>query len=209
MVDDDPEFRRAIELLLSSAGYAVSGSDDGDQFLTDDLPLQTGCLLLDLQLQRVHGMDVLESLAKRKEGPQVIVITGHADVAVAVRSMKLGARDLLQKPFPKKRLLDAVKASFQTPVNKFSSDRMLAAQSRIAALSKREREVLHGLVAGMSNKLLAYEMNRSIRTIEMHRARMMDRLGVKTLADVLQIAFDAQFTREPTRPVRDEKRQSF
>ncbi|PZN94779.1 MAG: DNA-binding response regulator [Alphaproteobacteria bacterium] len=200
IIDDDPRYCRAVELVLSNAGYAVAASTDGGQFLQEDTP-RDGCILLDLEMPQMSGLQLFEVLLKRPAPPHVIFVTGHADVDVAVQLIKMGALDVIQKPFQPDRLLNAVQASFESAPAPVESERAIQAKAQIAKLSPRERELLQGLVGGMSNKSLAGAMRRSVRTIEMHRARMMDRLGVRTLADALQIAFVADFTAENAAPV--------
>lgn len=200
IVDDDPRYCRAVELVLSNAGYAVAASADGDQFLKEDTP-RDGCILLDLEMPQMSGLQLFEVLLRRPAPPHVIFVTGHADVDVAVQLIKMGALDVIQKPFQPDRLLNAVQASFEAAPAPVESDRVIQAKALIAKLSPRERELLQGLVGGMSNKSLASAMRRSVRTIEMHRARMMDRLGVRTLADALQIAFAAEFTTSSNGPM--------
>lgn len=192
IVDDDPHFCEASRLILVAAGFSVNVSASGSDYLADSAPSKPGCLLLDLHMPNLSGVEVLKALAGRRDKPQVIIVTGHADVPLAVQVMQLGARDIVQKPFVRQRLLDAVEASFRPPATASGNDRAVAAETRIARLSARERELLRSLAAGLSNKVIAHQMNRSVRTIEMHRARMMDRLGVRTLAEALQIAFEAQ-----------------
>jgi two-component system response regulator FixJ len=143
-----------------------------------------------VRLPGVDGLQVLEAMHDRLAQFPVIVMTGHGDVATAVRAMKLGASDFHEKPFDEAALLDTLARLFAALDKQVEADdHQAAAQARLALLTKRELDVLRGLAAGLPNKLLAYELGLSVRTVEMHRANMMTRLGVRSLPEALRLAY--------------------
>lgn len=179
---------------LSSRPFA-SGSDFLDSL--DDV--QPGCVLLDIRMPEIDGFQVMSELeAKGIEWP-VVVMTGHGEVSVAVRAMKLGAVDFIEKPFEEDVLMDSLDRAFTLLKDRGEkAERKRIAQERIAVLSAREREVLQGLMAGMPNKMLARRLDISLRTVEMHRANVMTRLQVGSLAEALTLAVQAGV--EPIEP---------
>jgi two-component system response regulator FixJ len=194
VVDDDDAVRRALAMLFRSAGISVETHPSGSAFL-EALPSlgegAVGCVLTDV---RMPGMDGLELLRRLKEGgfrPPVVVMTAHGDVSTAVRTMKAGAADFVEKPFDDEVLLAAVEATLRTPRASVAAGADDAAE-RIAALSPREREVLDQLIAGKPNKRIARDLGLSPRTVEVHRARLMARLGVGSLAEAVRLAVQAE-----------------
>ncbi len=170
----------------------VIRSFDTDQKLIAELEsLTPGCILLDLAISEVSAFEVISAaLACSVELPVVVAI-GSGDVAQAVRAMKEGAVDVVVRPIVGHLLLEALTGVFALQgLRELDDDRRAAANGRLAALTRREQDVLRGLTAGRSNKLLAHDFGISIRTVEMHRSSMMDRLGVKTFAEALRVAFD-------------------
>ena len=166
--------------------------DTGTAFLAVADGLEPGCVLLDVRMPGADGFEVLTGIAARGAALPTVVMTGHGDVLTAVRAMKLGAADFLEKPFTEDMVvavLDRLFANLDADVAQDISRH--AAAEKIARLTEREAEVLHGLIAGHSNKVLAYDLGISVRTIEMHRASLMDRLDVRTFAEALRIAFEA------------------
>lgn len=189
VIDDDSMVRRSLSFALTTAGFEVRAFLCGQDFLTEAETLAPGCVLLDVRMPGISGLDVLDALADRVHRFAVLIMTGHGDVDTAVTAMKRGARDFLEKPFTDQALLDILDTLFvalpgQIDAHAARSD----AIARIASLSPRERDVLDGLVAGLPNKLIAYQLDISVRTVEMHRQRLMERLGVKTLGDALKLA---------------------
>lgn len=192
IVDDNVDIRREIHMSLSTAGFAPRAFASGSDFVDSVSDLAPGCVLLDLRMPEIDGLGVLEAIADQHGRLHVIMISAHGDVNTAVRAMQLGAADFLEKPFTEGMLLNVLDRAFVTLAQRSSEfGRQSAAKERIATLSDREREVLQGLLAGMANKQLAAVLALSPRTVEMHRARMMDHLGAQTLPEALRTAFDA------------------
>ncbi len=194
VVDDDDAVRRALALLFRSAGIPAETHSSGFAFL-EALPSlredAVGCVLTDV---RMPGLDGLELLRRLKQGGfrrPVVVMTAHGDVSTAVRAMKAGAVDFVEKPFEDEALLAAVEAALGAPQASGAAGADDAAD-RIAALSPREREVLDLLISGKPNKLIARDLGLSPRTVEVHRARMMARLGVGSLAEAVRLAVQAE-----------------
>ncbi len=201
VIDDDEPVRQAIELLLLSAGYSAQAHRSGVAFLEAlaDLNMQTiGCVLTDVRMPGLDGISLLIRLRKIGFMHPVIVMTALGDITTAVQAMKAGAEDFIEKPFDDEALLgliaaalvhrEAGRAGASAPEASPLPERSTEAIRQIAALSAREREVLDLLAAGKPNKLVAYELGISQRTVEMHRARLMGRLGVRSLAEAVRIA---------------------
>lgn len=191
IVDDDVVSREATALLLRAAGHRVVRHASGCAFLSAVEPTEPGCVVLDLNMPYLTGIDVVEKLTAAASPLKVVIVTGHGDVALAVRSMKAGAVDFIQKPYEAQFLLDAVTRALQLSVRQ-SELGACAAQRRIATLSRRERQVLEGMISGKRNRDIADELGLSPRTVEMHRANMMEKLGVGSLPEALRIAYRAQ-----------------
>jgi two-component system response regulator FixJ len=188
IIDDDRDVRSSISFMLGTSGTPSRPFASGADFLESLDHLEPGCILLDVRMPEMDGVEVLEELARRDIGWPVIIMTGHGEVALAVETMKLGAIDFLEKPFEENILhtcLQRAAAMLETETG--ASERRREAKSRVTHLTERERDVLRGLLAGMPNKLIAHRFGISLRTAEMHRANMMQRLGVKSLADALRI----------------------
>ncbi|HEX5183020.1 MAG TPA: PAS domain-containing protein [Allosphingosinicella sp.] len=192
IVDDDAQVRAATAYLLSSHGYATETYAGGAEFL-GRADLGQGCLLLDLRMPGMDGHQVQEELARRGAPIPAVVMSGHGELGAAVEAMKLGAVDFLAKPPSEEELLSAVRraqALFSEGQEKRNAEQEAAL--RLERLSPRERQMLQGLVAGLSNKEIARRLGLSPRTVEMHRANMMDALGTGTLSEALRIAIDAR-----------------
>ena len=189
VVDDDPAVRRSLERLLDAAGFHVVSYQSPAAFLNAASGLSAGCVLLDIRMPGVDGLEVQARLNRLRVNLPVIVMTGHGDVPSAVRAMKAGAVDFLEKPFDDETLLNAIGGAFAKASRLIGGDReAVRAAQRIATLSPREREVLDALLAGRPNKIIAFDLNISVRTVEVHRARMMERLGTKQFADAIRLA---------------------
>jgi two-component system response regulator FixJ len=199
VVDDDADVRRSLERLLLAAALTPILYDNGFAVLDRVSAQSTGCMLLDV---RMSGMDGLELQARLKDlgiALPVIVMTGHGDVPTAVRAMKAGAVDYIEKPFDDERLLAAIEVAL-AGAGDVSRDREAGdAARRIATLSRRERQVLDALVAGHPNKVIAYDLGISTRTVEVHRARMLERLGMRYTAQAIRLAVLATLA-PPTSP---------
>jgi two-component system response regulator FixJ len=192
VLDDDDAVLRSMERLLSSANFQPMMFNHPDIFLAAAKTFKTGCVLLDVRLPGMSGLDVQSQLLKIRSDLAVIVVTGQGDTQTAVRAMKAGAIDFLEKPYSDRALLGSIEAAFGRE-SRFDRDRDIAdAARRIASLSPREREVLDGLLAGRPNKLIAYDLGISVRTVEVHRARMMERLGMRQLAEVIRLGVMAR-----------------
>jgi two-component system response regulator FixJ len=191
IVDDDQGMRRSLRALLESAKYAVQDYATAEAFLADDI-LSGDCLIVDIRMPEMSGLELQVELVRRGATLPVIVITGHADVPLAVRAMRAGAADFLEKPFDGELLLASLGRALK--VGQRERDRQTeikVALELISLLTPRERQVLSQLAAGRSNKLAAYELSISPRTIEIHRARIMDKLRARGLADLVRTALAA------------------
>lgn len=194
VVDDDSSVRDATRTLLAVAGFEPQVFASGTEFLERADLHSGGCALLDICMPGATGLEVQTELARRASNLSVIVVTGHGDVATAVRAMKAGATDFLEKPYEPGTLLESVERALQLSSDKASGMRSPDAKARLSRLTPRECEVLHALMAGGSNKSIARLMNVSPRTVEMHRANLMERLGARSLSEALRIAYDAGLT---------------
>jgi two-component system response regulator FixJ len=194
LVDDDEAIRRSAGFLLRTSGFEVVTYASGSEFFATLGSVATGCVLLDIRMPGIDGLEVQRLLAERGIALPVIMLTGHGDVSLAVRAIKAGAVDFIEKPFEKAALLHAIGEAFHRIDDAGRSDVDAAeANVRLAALTPRERDVLAGLVRGQPNKITAYELGISTRTVEVHRANLMHKLKVKSLSDVLRLSFAAGF----------------
>jgi two-component system response regulator FixJ len=191
VIDDDLGVRLALEMLLHSAGFGVATHPSGFAFV-DALPALgeegVGRVLIDVRMPGLDGLQLLHRLKERRFRHPVIVMTAHGDISTAVKAMKAGAVDFVEKPFDDEVILAAIATALKPATVQGPG----TAVSRIAELSAREREVLDMLVAGKPNKLIAGELGLSQRTVEVHRARLMSRLGVRSLAEAVRIAVRAE-----------------
>jgi len=194
LVDDDEAIRHSASFLLRHSGFRVKTYTDGVTFLDQVETAENGCILLDVQMPVMDGLEVQEALNARGVSMPVIVLTGHGDVAVAVRAMKAGAVDFVEKPYAKQSLLDALIRAFDR-LEARQKVEVLAEEARglIARLTPREKQVLLGLVEGQTNKVIAETLDVSPRTIEIHRANLMDKMNAQSLSTVLRIAFAAGY----------------
>jgi two-component system, LuxR family, response regulator FixJ len=202
VVDDDRDVRMMISYMLSDAELTSHPFGGGGDFLAALPDLKPGCILLDVRMPDMDGIAVMAELARRSVDWPVVFMTGHGDVPIAVEAMKLGAIDFLQKPFTEEALLSCFERGFALLDERSeSAARRSEARARVEQLTAREREVLQSLLAGLANKLIADRLGISLRTVEMHRGNMMDRLGVDNLAEALTLAMDAGL--EPAQPKGD------
>lgn len=193
LIDDDDGVRQAVAFLLTTAGFAVRVYESALAFL-DALPsVQPGCIVTDVRMPGMDGLALQHELIARDVRLPVIVITGHADVPLAVEAMKSGAVDFLEKPFPDDALLGAIRVAIDRHARDSRlGDEVGAIRAKLDSLSPREREVLDGLVAGLPNKTIAYDLNISARTVEVHRANLMTRMGAHSLADLVRMVYMAR-----------------
>lgn len=191
IVDDDHHVRAATSFLLRSMNYRTQIYAHGQEFL-DQAQLDDGCVLLDLRMPGLGGFQVLEALRCRGSSLPVIMLSGHGDIPIAVQAMKLGAQEFLEKPYQEAALIEAVERAFSADASlAIRNDQRLAASTSVATLSLRERQVLQALLSGLANKEIARKFDLSPRTVEMHRASMMNRLKVSSLAEAIRMALDA------------------
>ncbi|HEV2568806.1 response regulator transcription factor [Sphingomonas sp.] len=193
VVDDESDVRRSLGFFLKTAGFLPRPFLNGRDFLAESDNLAPGCALIDVRMPDVDGLEVIGELARRRFRLPIIVMTGHGDIATAVRAMKLGAVDFLEKPFEDGVLIEALNRGFEALGKDVHFERERSeAERRLSALTPRERDVLGLLADGKSNKEVAIALDLSVRTVEMHRATMFDRLGVRTLPEALKMAFRAR-----------------
>jgi two-component system response regulator FixJ len=192
IVDDDDAVRASLHSLLSvRPDTLIRGYRSGDAFLGAIDELEPGCVLLDFHMPGASGLDVLKAIQGRK-GFVAIILTGRGDIALAVEAMKAGAQDFIEKPYQFEELSAALeKAYAKLEESHAEAARTGAAAARLEALSARELDVLKGLIEGRSNKLIAYDLDISPRTVEIYRANVMTKLGVRSLSEALRIAFAA------------------
>jgi len=192
VVDDEDAVRRSLDFALRTAGFEVEKWEDGEAFLKGADRSVPACVLLDVRMPGMDGLEVQAEMAARGINLPVIVLTGHGDIATAVRAMQGGAVDFLEKPFERERLLQALEIGFGQLADRAGKrERESWAKTQIAALTQREQEVLEGLACGYPNKTIAYDLGISSRTVEVYRANAMEKLGVSNFADALRIAFAA------------------
>ncbi len=192
VIDDDEAIRRSLSFLLKTSGFAVQMFEGGLPFLKAAAGLEPGCVLLDVRMPDMDGLEVQRELRARGVMLPVVIMTGHGDVDMAVAAMKAGASDFIEKPFEKAALLACIAAAQrQSVAERGLSARAQEAQARLNALTDRERDVLDGLIQGLPNKTIAYDLGISPRTVEIHRANLMQKLEVRSLAEALRIAFHA------------------
>ena len=189
IVDDDPAVRDSLRALLESSGFEVRAFDSAKALLAAS-NLNTGaCVIADIRMPDMDGLALQEELTRRQVGLPVIIVTGHGDVALAVRAMKAGAVDFIEKPFDEQAMLDSLgRALTLSSQTRDQAELTQAAESRLATLTGRERQVLEHLVAGRSNKVIAYELDISPRTVEIHRAHLMEKMQAKSLSELVRIA---------------------
>jgi two-component system, LuxR family, response regulator FixJ len=189
VVDDDQAMRNSLKWLIESIGMQVETFDSAQAFLDGYYPARGGCLLLDVRMPGMSGLELQAYLARREIGIPVILITGHGDVSMAVKAMKVGAVDFIEKPFDDEELLNSIRNALQHD----QKQRALRAQrsdiaARVAELTPREHEVMTMVTDGKSNKEIAAALGVSAKTVEVHRARMMDKMRADSLAELVRMA---------------------
>ena len=191
LVDDDEAVRRSAGFMLKTSGFTVKSYASGVELLKEK-ELAPGCILLDVRMPEMDGLQVQRALQERGIALPVVVMTGHGDVNVAVQAMKAGAVDFIEKPFEKAVLLSALEEGFSRLDHAGRQNKRAdEARIRLQTLTPREHDVLEGLVRGHPNKTIAYDLDISPRTVEIHRANLMSKLGVASLSEALRIAFAA------------------
>jgi two-component system, LuxR family, response regulator FixJ len=192
IVDDDEAVRDSLSVLLESKAFAVRSFASPLEFLEAAPSLPTGCLIVDIRMPEMDGLELQQHLIDRSLDFPLIVITGHGDVPLAVRAMKAGAVDFIEKPFTSEAILNSLDVALSRLAGRSEQDpTATAAAAKLTLLSPREREVLEGLLAGLPNKTIAYDLTISPRTVEIHRARVMDKMGARSLSELVRLALAA------------------
>jgi two-component system response regulator FixJ len=188
VVDDDPAVRESLAFLLGAAGFSARTYDSAAAFLAVAPGIAAGCVLTDVRMPGMDGLALQRQIAALGGNLAVVVMTGHGDVPIAVEALKAGARDFLEKPFPEDRLLAVVRDALAVSQRAQAEQQASAETStRFASLTPREREVLERLVAGQPNKTIAYDLGTSPRTVEVQRARVMEKMGARSLAELVRM----------------------
>lgn len=189
LVDDDEALRRATTRLLTACGYTVKAYGSAEEYLAALDPKATGCILLDLRMPGLSGLELQKMLVARKVALPIVFLTGHADVSTSVLGMKQGAIDFLQKPVREEDLLAALDRALQVEHESRDEKQEVAQlQARYDTLTPREREVLTEMVAGLRNKQTAFTLGIAERTVKLHRSRVLDKMGAPTLPDLVRMA---------------------
>lgn len=188
VIDDDESARHSLEFLLDVAGIRVRSYESADAFLQSSPPLAGACVVTDVRMPGTNGVEMAEKLKQRDAAVPVVVITGHADVPLAIQAMKAGAADFIEKPFDDETILSAIRKALAQRAGdqQFQTERNEVLE-RIGLLSAREREVVDGLVAGKANKVIAFDLDISPRTVEVYRANAMMKMQAKTLSDLVRM----------------------
>ncbi|MES9961164.1 MAG: response regulator transcription factor [Sedimenticola sp.] len=188
IVDDDQEVRDALQLLMESVGLNVETFGSAQEYLDQFDPGRPGCLVLDIRMPGMSGLDLQARLAAENIHPPIVIITGHGDVPMAVRAVQAGAVDFVQKPFNDQQLLDSVhRAIEQDAVQRGEVSKLLEIRDRLDKLTPREREVMELVIAGKRNKVIAADLNISQSTVEAHRAKVMEKMEADTLSSLMRM----------------------
>ncbi len=203
VIDDDDAVRQSLEFLLRTAQMNVRSFKSAKAFLEVLPEISSGCIITDVRMPDISGIDLLRKVKERNLEIPVIVVTGHGDIALAVEAMKIGAVDFLEKPFDDDQLIAAVRAALSKTADTGARNAELAqVHEKLAALSNREREVLDGLVAGKANKVIAFDLGISPRTVEIYRANLMTKMEANSLSDLVRMAMTAGILEHPGKPGR-------
>lgn len=200
VIDDDDAVRQSLEFMLKAAGIKARSFESAKAFMAVLPEISSGCVVTDVRMPDITGIDLLRHLKKSNPDLPVIVITGHGDISLAVEAMKIGATDFLEKPFDGQQLLTAVRSALTQDADAGKRKAELAdIQEKLAALSNRERQVLEGLVAGSANKNIAFDLGISPRTVEIYRANLMTKMAANSLSDLVRMAMMAGILAEPSK----------
>jgi two-component system response regulator FixJ len=193
LIDDDDGVRRSLAFALTTAGLAVRVYDSGTTFLEALAGVQPGCIVSDIRMPGIDGLELQRRLNGLGVKLPVIIMTGHADIRLAVDAMKAGAVDFIEKPFDDDVLLAAIRVALDRYSKTGERDaEVKIIRDHLATLSTREQEVLDGLVAGLPNKTIAYDLKLSARTVEVHRANVMTKMGARSLSELVRMALSAK-----------------
>jgi two-component system, LuxR family, response regulator FixJ len=210
VIDDDQAVRESLAFLLTAAGLEARTHDSAEAVLDVLEGITSGCIVTDVRMPQMSGLELLQRVRQTRPDLPVIVITGHGDVPLAVEAMKAGAADFLEKPFDDEALVSAVEAALRRQASGEGRDaerRELAL--RIEALSGRERQVLEGLVAGRPNKIIAFDLGISPRTVEIYRANLMTKMQAASLSDLVRMALIAGLLPNQSLPLKDGDEVGF
>jgi two-component system response regulator FixJ len=189
VIDDDEAVRQSVEFLLRASGITAKTYGSAADFLAASQGIDSGCIITDVRMPEISGIDLLRRLGERQINIPVIVITGHGDVPLAVEAMKAGAVDFLEKPFDDELLLRSVRFALnRSQENAEQESERAELDARIATLTNRERDVLDGLVAGKPNKIIAFDLSISPRTVEIYRANLMTKMKAASLSELVRMA---------------------
>lgn len=189
IVDDDKSYRTALARLMEASGYGVITYSSGEELLAHLPDSDPGCILLDLQMPGLSGLELQDRLTEKAPLLPIVFLTGRGDITASVRAMKAGAEDFLEKPAPREALLEAVeRALLRSEIQRAELDRVHALQARLETLTPREFDVFGLIVRGKLNKQIAYDLGTSERTVKAHRHNVMEKLGVHSLAEAVSIA---------------------
>ena len=199
VIDDDEAVRDSLEFLLRTARLQVRTYDSATAFLSSLPSAESGCIVTDVRMPEISGVDLLRRLKELKIGMPVIVITGHGDIQLAVEAMKIGAADFIEKPFDDERLLAAVRSALgRWEMDSQHETELTGLLDKLTTLSSREREVLEGLVAGKPNKIIAFDLGISPRTVEIYRANVMTKMNAGSLSELVRMALLAGLLKSPS-----------
>ena len=203
LIDDDEAVRHSLEFLLKTAGIEARGFESAKTFLEMLPRIKTGCIITDVRMPGITGIELLRCVKESGLDIPVIVITGHGDISLAVEAMKIGAVDFLEKPFDDDLLLASVRSALNKEADTAKHKAEVAdIHDKLAALSNRERQVLEGLVAGKANKVIAFDLGISPRTVEIYRANLMTKMAANSLSDLVRMAMTAGILTGPGRSGR-------
>jgi len=189
IVDDDPSVTEALGLFLATEGYSVHRHDSARSLLNSLKEDETGCVVTDMRMPEMTGLELIQAMKAKGISMPVILVTAYADVPLAVQAMKMGAVELLEKPFDYEALLATIREALQrTHADEERKAKTQAILKRFSALTKREKEVLSGLLKGRSNKVIAHDLGISMRTVEVHRGTLMMKMEAKSLPELVQLA---------------------
>ena len=193
IVEDDEAVRDSLSLLLESEGLAVRAYDRASRFLEDWRPDMAGCVVLDIRMPEMDGMELQEALLERGSDLPIIFVTGHGDVPLAVEAMRKGAVDFIEKPYHEEQLLEKIRAALsENAEHRQVREEKQVVLERLAELTPREREIMDRMIAGQANKVIAIELNISQRTVEIHRSRVMHKMGTHSLAQLVRMVLNVQ-----------------
>lgn len=191
VIDDDAALRDSLAFLLGSAGLLVRSFESAQAFLQEIASIELGCVVTDIRMPGIDGLELLRLLQEMGKGWPVIVMTGHGDVPLAVRAMRLGAADFVEKPFEDEVMIDSVRSALTSSMPLQAAGASEEMALRLASLSRRERQVLSGLVEGQTNKEIARQFDLSPRTVEVYRAKLMTKMQANNISELVRFAMRA------------------